>query len=89
MSGQWIGKTAGGCTNNPSTYTDNPCFQIKIDSNQSNNTLLIDLKGPRQYQIGFDVYCMFASDETVKEAFGKKSSGPYRYTYPSIFRHSK
>lgn len=76
MVGQWKGASAGGCGNHPATYPNNPCFQIKLESNHNNNTVLIDLKGPKQYQIGFDVQCVITNDTGVN--FEKKSSGPYR-----------
>lgn len=76
LVGQWKGTSAGGCGNHPLTYPNNPCFQMKLESNHNNNTVLIDLKGPKQYQIGFDVQCVIANDGGGN--FEKKSSGAYR-----------
>jgi len=36
------------------------------------------LKGPRDYQIGFDLLCISASDPSSPIYFKKKSSGVYR-----------
>ena len=32
ITGQWKGRTAGGCANNRETWPDNPRFKLVIDS---------------------------------------------------------
>ncbi|KAK6617934.1 hypothetical protein RUM43_014163 [Polyplax serrata] len=78
ITGQWSGASAGGCANYTTTYGSNPCYQFKLESNHNNNSLLVVLKGPRQYQIGFDIEYISGQEETINGAFGRKSSGPYR-----------
>lgn len=78
VSGEWKGPKAGGCKNHPLTFKYNPRFRLEIDSCSSNNHLLIELKGPKQYQIGLDVTISNVSDETVTAPFKTTSSGPYR-----------
>ena len=48
--GEWSVKnlTAGGCANNRETYANNPRFQIEVDKDCQ---ILIELKGPKQYQV--------------------------------------
>ena len=79
VTGEWKGLSAGGCANHPETYKYNPVYQIALQSQSVHNKLIIDLKGPKKYPVGFDVLCSNASDFKAKGYFSKKSSGPYRY----------
>ena len=47
------------------------------------NTVLfqIELKGPKAYQIGFDILTISAKDTGSPHYFAKKSSGVYRPGY--------
>lgn len=76
--GQWKGPTAGGCSNHP-TYQNNPRYQLTVESSSNNNYVLIILKGPKQYQIGFDIMSVVLNDADAPGAFKMKSSGPFRY----------
>ncbi|KAG7189662.1 hypothetical protein KM043_017338 [Ampulex compressa] len=75
--GQWKGITAGGCGNHP-TYPNNPRYQLILESSNNNNYLLIILKGPKQYQIGFDIATVVLNDPDTQNAFKAKNSGPFR-----------
>lgn len=77
VTGQWKGITAGGCSNH-STYLNNPRYQIVLESANNNNYLLIILKGPKQYQIGFDINTVVLNDVNAATAFKTKTSGPFR-----------
>lgn len=77
LTGQWKDITAGGCSNHP-TYQNNPRYQLVLESSMNNNYLLIILKGPKQYQIGFDVISVVLNDPDAPNAFKAKSSGPFR-----------
>lgn len=76
--GQWKGITAGGCGNHPTTYPNNPNYQMKLETSHNNNHILLDLKGPKLYQIGLDVVCVTANDQNAPGIFRKKSSGAFR-----------
>ncbi|CAG2066241.1 unnamed protein product, partial [Timema podura] len=76
--GQWKGETAGGCGNHPNTHLNNPRYQITLESSNNNNQLLLDLKGPKQYQVGLDIICVVVSDPSAPGAFTKKHSGAFR-----------
>lgn len=78
INGQWKGITAGGCGNNRETYMNNPRYQITLDSAHNNNHILIDLKGPKQYQIGMDIITVILKDNNAPTAFKRKDSGPFR-----------
>ena len=74
-NGKWLGQSAGGCMNNRNTYGHNPRYQFKADSDC---TIFIELKAPKEYQIGFDVICVVANDPKSPLYFKMKQSGPYR-----------
>jgi len=89
--GAWDAKTAGGCQNNPGTYFNNPTYRIEL---KQEGKLIIDLKGPKDYQIGFDVTCSNANLNPAPSAVGaqtggggffKKSTGPFRYMFETMF----
>lgn len=71
--------SAGGCPNHPATYKNNPKFKLTISSSINDNKILVELKGPKQYQIGFDVTISKINDhESITAPFKSKSSGAYR-----------
>ena len=98
VTGKWAGKSAGGCGNYKETYPNNPRYQFAVDHECQ---LLIELKGPKQYQIGFDLVALHHPnnpDKSHPNYFKLKQSGPYRSGYvvlgledvrnfvPTIFR---
>lgn len=42
---------------------------------------MIELKGPKQYQIGIEIVIQKVNDETITAPFRTKSSNPYRSGY--------
>nr|XP_022900986.1 calpain-7-like [Onthophagus taurus] len=80
VSGEWNGLSAGGCGNH-ATYKNNPKFRVDLDSSTNNNSLFIELKGPKQFPVGFDVTIVNVSDEDVTAPFKTVSSGVYRQGY--------
>ncbi|XP_018325822.1 calpain-7 [Agrilus planipennis] len=78
VTGEWKGVTAGGCGNHQSTYKNNPMYRVEIEGVRSDNEILIELKGPKQYQIGFDVTIASVNDTTVTAPFKTTTSGPFR-----------
>lgn len=71
--GLWKGSSAGGCANHPDTYLQNPRYQLVLESPHNNNQLLLDLKGPKQFQMGLDLIPHNSSSNK------KRSSGLFRY----------
>ena len=47
VTGQWKGKSAGGCGNYPETACNNPVYQLRLDSKTADNHVLIELRGPK------------------------------------------
>ena len=74
-NGCWKGKTAGGCANNKDTYSNNPRYQFTADSDCA---VLVELKAPKEFQIGFDIVCVVAGDTKSPRYFKMKQSGLYR-----------
>ena len=76
ITGQWTKATAGGCSNNRETHGNNPRYQFKVTGHSTQ--VMIELKGPKQYQIGFDLRTVVADDRESPLYFKNKQSGPYR-----------
>lgn len=65
--------------NHPNTFKNNPCYQIALKSPLNGHVILVELRGPKQYNVGFDILCSNVVDAKAPGAFSKKSSGPFRY----------
>ena len=79
VTGEWDDETAGGCGNNRESYSKNPRYALTIDGlNAEQNKVLIDLRGPRQYSVGFDVITVTTKDPQTPYHFKSISSGPFR-----------
>ncbi|XP_014671415.1 PREDICTED: calpain-7-like [Priapulus caudatus] len=77
VEGRWTARTAGGCLNNRETYRNNPIYQVALRGSEE-NSMLVDLKGPKQYSVGFDVGCVSTDYTNSKNVFTKKTSGDFR-----------
>jgi len=75
LTGQWSGRSAGGCSNNSDTWPNNPRFKLTVDTDSQ---IQIEMKGPKVYQIGFDLITTSAKNTASPHYFKKKSSGIYR-----------
>ncbi|CAG0915683.1 unnamed protein product [Notodromas monacha] len=76
-SGQWKGRTAGGCQNHRETYHNNPTYQINLESTPAET--LIELRGPKQFAVGFEVISVSVSKDAPE--FLRKNSGAFRSGY--------
>ncbi|XP_042672635.1 calpain-7 isoform X3 [Centrocercus urophasianus] len=75
VNGQWKGHSAGGCGNFRDSYKNNPIYQFQLDKS---GPLLIELRGPRQYSVGFEIVTVSTVGDPGSYGFQKKSSGDYR-----------
>merc|ERR1719233_457447 len=75
LTGKWSAGLAGGCANNRDTWPNNPRYQLVLDTP---GQIHIQLKGPKQFQLGVDLLTVTASDTASPHYFKKKSSGVYR-----------
>ncbi|XP_042535846.1 calpain-7 isoform X2 [Dipodomys spectabilis] len=75
INGKWSGQSAGGCGNFQETHKNNPIYQFHIEKT---GPLLIELRGPRQYSVGFEVVSVSLVGDPGPHGFSRKSSGDYR-----------
>ncbi|XP_068844549.1 calpain-7 isoform X5 [Capricornis sumatraensis] len=75
INGKWSGQSAGGCGNFQETHKNNPIYQFHIEKT---GPLLIELRGPRQYSVGFEVVTVSVVGDPGPHGFQRKSSGDYR-----------
>lgn len=79
INGEWKGPNAGGCQNH-STYRNNSKYSIQLGPKDVGN-LVIELRGPKVYQVGLEVIVSSLVDPTVTAPFVSKVSGSYRSGY--------
>jgi len=75
VTGQWREGAAGGCANNKESWAANPRYQLTLDTP---GQIHLQLKGPKQFQIGLDLLTVQAADTKAEQYFKRKASGPYR-----------
>uniref|UniRef100_A0A3P8XZM0 Calpain catalytic domain-containing protein n=1 Tax=Esox lucius TaxID=8010 RepID=A0A3P8XZM0_ESOLU len=75
INGQWKGPSAGGCGNYKDSYLHNPIYQFNLERP---GPLLIELRGSRQYSVGFEMVTVSMVGEPGAAGFSKKNSGDYR-----------
>ncbi|XP_055985826.1 calpain-7 isoform X2 [Sorex fumeus] len=75
INGKWSGHTAGGCGNYQETHKNNPIYQFHVEKT---GPLLIELRGPRQYSVGFEIVTISVAGDPGPHGFQRKSSGDYR-----------
>lgn len=80
INGEWKGSTAGGCQNHPTTYRQNPKYVLTLGPKDLSN-LVIELRGPKVYQVGIEVIIVSLDDPNVTAPFVSKTSGSYRSGY--------
>ncbi|PRD24301.1 UNVERIFIED_CONTAM: Calpain-7 [Trichonephila clavipes] len=77
-NGEWTAELSGGCANHPQTHQNNPIYQVALQSSSDDNKLLIDLRGPKQYYVGFDVITVTVNNSNSPGYFSKKAPPSYR-----------
>lgn len=75
INGKWSGQSAGGCANFQETHKNNPIYQFHMEKP---GPLLIELRGPRQYSVGFEIVTVSMVGDPGPHGFQRKSSGDYR-----------
>uniref|UniRef100_A0A3Q2PMT6 Calpain 7 n=1 Tax=Fundulus heteroclitus TaxID=8078 RepID=A0A3Q2PMT6_FUNHE len=75
INGQWKGLSAGGCGNYKDSYKNNPIYQINLERP---GPLLVELRGSRQYSVGFEMVTVSMVGDPGPASFQKKNSGDYR-----------
>lgn len=75
INGQWKGASAGGCGNYKDSYKHNPIYQINLERA---GPLLIELRGSRQYSVGFEMVTVSTVSDSGAAGSSKRNSGDYR-----------
>lgn len=75
INGQWKGASAGGCGNYRDTFKNNPIYQFNMEKA---GPLLIELRGSRQYSVGFEVVTVSTAGDSGSSGSQKRGSGDYR-----------
>lgn len=77
MNDNWTESNAGGCANHKDTYHKNPVYQVKLTAQAGGMIqLLIELRGPKTFSVGFDVTCVETT--TGDKPFQQEMSGNFR-----------
>ncbi|ROJ29318.1 Calpain-7 [Anabarilius grahami] len=75
INGQWKGASAGGCGNYRDSFKNNPIYQFNLEKT---GPLLIELRGSRQYSVGFEVVTVSTAGDSGSLGSQKRGSGDYR-----------
>ncbi|GMR41989.1 hypothetical protein PMAYCL1PPCAC_12184 [Pristionchus mayeri] len=78
-TGEWKGKTAGG---HRETFDNNPLYHLSLEECSDDHSILIDLRGPKEYSIALRI-CPVSFVREGKE-FYQKETGLYRSGYTVI-----
>jgi calpain-7 len=79
LTGEWNREMAGGCANNRDSFHKNPVYQLKVEGSVAeHNQILVDLKGPKQFAVGFDIQTVSTVDPKTPYSFKSLSSGSFR-----------
>ena len=81
VTGEWKGTSAGGCGNYRETYPNNPRYQFTVNERSQ---VLIEMKAPKQFQVGFDLMCISAGNKDDPLYFKSKTSGAYRTGFVAL-----
>lgn len=80
VDGEWNIASAGGCKNHPQTYRTNPRYKLIIGPKDFSN-LIIEFRGPKVFQVGFELTVASLDDPNVTAPFVTKTTGNYRSGY--------
>lgn len=58
------------------SYRNNPIYELILDDGSDDNNVLVELKGPKQYSIGFEIK---QSSSLRNKPFERRSSGAFRF----------
>ncbi|KAL5006400.1 hypothetical protein ScPMuIL_015206 [Solemya velum] len=81
VKGKWEGRSAGGCGNYPETHKNNPIYQVQIENSSTDNHIQLELLGPKQYSVGFEITTVTENVPNGPGSFKKKTSGDFRPGY--------
>jgi hypothetical protein len=56
---------------------NNPIFHLELEDGSDDNQMVVDLRGPKEYSIGFEL-AIVSSKRQQTQPFEPKDSGPFR-----------
>lgn len=65
----------GLCT----SYRNNPIYELSLNDGSDDNDVLVELKGPKQFSIGFDIK---QCSSVRNKPFERRHSGAFRFEFP-------
>ncbi|KAI1729476.1 calpain family cysteine protease domain-containing protein [Ditylenchus destructor] len=75
-AGEWRGQTAAGCgSDGTGSYLNNPLYHIMLEDGSDDNSILIDLRGPKEYSVGFELVQV---SSYRNRPFERRDSGAFR-----------
>uniref|UniRef100_A0A5K3FHV0 Calpain catalytic domain-containing protein n=1 Tax=Mesocestoides corti TaxID=53468 RepID=A0A5K3FHV0_MESCO len=83
VNGEWKGQTAAGCPNYPN-FGDNPCYELVWQNNEVDNQVLVEMRGPREFAIGFNWDAEVLNNPSPLNHIRSTSTGNYRRGYTML-----
>lgn len=77
MNGEWKGDTAAGCQNY-ANFDKNPTFGLVWPNNEADNRVLVEVRGPRDFAIGFTWDAVSLTNSSPLNHGRSFSTGNYR-----------
>jgi len=77
VTGEWTSanSTAGGCQNHK-TYRNNPLYKVTLGP--SDGQLVVELRGPKVYQVGMELTINSLDDPNITAPFISKTTETFR-----------
>ncbi|EUB64358.1 Calpain-7 [Echinococcus granulosus] len=83
MNGEWKGETAAGCQNY-ANFHNNPTFELVWPNNEADNQVLVEVRGPRDFAIGFTWDVVSLTNSSPLNTARSLSTGNYRRGYTML-----
>uniref|UniRef100_A0A0R3WKU9 Calpain catalytic domain-containing protein n=1 Tax=Hydatigena taeniaeformis TaxID=6205 RepID=A0A0R3WKU9_HYDTA len=77
INGEWKGNTAAGCQNY-ANFDKNPTFTLVWPNNEVDNQVLVEVRGPRDFAIGFTWDVVSLTNPSPLNSSRSLSTGNYR-----------
>ncbi|KAL5962415.1 Calpain-7 [Taenia solium] len=83
MNGEWKGDTAAGCQNY-TNFDKNPTYSLVWPNNEADNQVLVEVRGPRDFAIGFTLDVVSLTNSSPLNSVRSFSTGNYRRGYAML-----
>ncbi|VDK80441.1 unnamed protein product [Dibothriocephalus latus] len=79
ITGAWKDANAAGCPNH-NNFELNPTYEVSLNNNDGDNQLLIELRGPKDFAVGFQLSVISLTATPINQ-HERMSTGSYRRGY--------